>query len=256
MLREWRAARGISQLDLALLSDVSARHLSYVETGRSQPSRALLEQLADALDMPLRERNALMLAAGYAPVYRETKLDAPELTLVRRAIDAILAQQSPYPAFVVDRTWNVLLANEGMGRLLTSLKPEGPRHANIVRQVFDPEDIRPLIVNWDEVAGDLVRHLHHEIARSPSDRTARDLLAEALAYPGIPARWERRDVHAAPLPVITTVFKGPRHPLGFFSTLTSFATSWDVTTQETRIECMHPLDEPTRRYCQTLAEAP
>lgn len=255
MLREWRAARRISQFDLALDSRISARHLSYVENGKAHPSRELLGQIADALDMPLRERNALLLAAGYAPSFRESALTAPEMAVVARAIEMILAQQEPFPAFVVDRHWNVLMANGAMARLLHSLKPGGPKHANILHQVFDPDDLRPCIANWDTVAADLIRHLHDAIARAPSDRTARTLLDEVLRYPDTPASWRRREVGATPLPVITTVFAGPHGPLGFFSTLTTFGTSWDVTAEETRIECMHPLDERTRAHCRALAQA-
>jgi len=253
MLREWRAVRRISQLDLALDSDISTRHLSCIETGKAQPSRALLDQLADTLGMPLRERNALLLAAGYAPIYRESGLSAPELQLLARAVDSILAQQEPYPAFAVDRCWNVLAVNRGMTRLLGSIKPGGPLHGNILRQVFDPGDMRPHIGNWDEVAGDLIRHLHEACARNPVDHALHALLDEVLAFPEVPSGWRRREARA-PLPVITTVFIGPTGPLSFFSTLTGFGTSWDITAEETRIECMHPVDEAARAYCRALAE--
>ncbi len=252
LLREWRAARRLSQLDLALDSEISARHLSYIETGKAQPSRDLLHQVAEALDMPLRERNAMMLAAGYAPIYRESDLSDPEMRLVASAIDFMLAQQEPFPAFVIDRCWNVRSANASMRRLLDSVKPGGPIHANIVRQVFDPEDMRPYVANWEDVARDLIRHLHHSINRNPADGRLRALLDEAMAYPGVPTDWRRREFRA-PVPVITTIFRGPSGDLGFLSSVTEFGTSFDITAEETRIECMHPLDEPTRAHCKTLA---
>ncbi|MGH8702733.1 MAG: helix-turn-helix domain-containing protein, partial [Burkholderiales bacterium] len=172
----------MSQLDLALEAEVSARHLSYVETGKAQPSRDMVARLAGALDMPLRERNALLLAAGYAPEYPETALDTPELAQVRRAIEFILKHQEPYPAFVLNRRWDVLRTNRAAARIAGFLRG-GSAHANMVRQFFDPNDMRAVVVNWEEVAGDLIRHLHDEVAAAPSDARARALLDEALRYP-------------------------------------------------------------------------
>ena len=252
LLRQWRASRRLSQLELSMLSGVSARHLSYVETGRAQPSRELLRALADALEVPLRERNALLVAAGYAPHFRDSPLDAPELAVMRRAIEVTLAHQEPFPAFVTDRCWNVLMANPATDRVLGGLKPGGPRHANIVRQVFDPEDMRPYIENWDEVAGDLLRHLSHQVAQHPTDEAARRLLDEALAYPDVPSRLRVRDAALRPLPVLVTTFRAGERRLSFFSTLTRFASPSDMALEETSVECMHPADDETRRYCMEL----
>ncbi|MGN7833834.1 helix-turn-helix domain-containing protein [Pseudoxanthomonas sp. 22568] len=189
LLREWRAARRFSQLDLALAADISARHLSYVETGKSQPSREMVVRLADALALPLRERNALLQAAGYVAQYPETPLDAPELARIQRAIDFIIAQQEPYPAFVLDRHWNILRANAAALRVNGFLLAgRASPHANMLRHVFDPTDLRAALVNWEEVAGDLVHHLHAEIAAHPSDPVPRQLLEEILAHPGVPQR--------------------------------------------------------------------
>lgn len=253
LLREWRAARRLSQLDLALEAGVSARHLSCLETGKAQPSLEMVVRLADALGMPLRERNALLVAAGYAPHYRESALAAPQLSLVRRAIQFILAQQEPYPAFVTNRYWDVLLTNRAMVRILGQLQPEGPRHGNVLHQIFDPHDMRPVIGNWEEVAGDAIRHLHDEVAATPSDARARVLLDEVLAYPDVPARWRTREPGAAPLPLMTTVFRKDALELRFFSTLTTFATPRDVTLEELRIECMFPADDSTAALCRSLA---
>lgn len=252
LLREWRAARRMSQLDLALEAGVSARHLSCVETGKAQPGRDLVAQLADALGMPLRERNALLMAAGYAPEYPETTLSAPELEQVRRAIDLIIEHQEPYPAFVLNRRWDVLLSNRAAMRIAGFLRG-GSAHTNMVRQFFDPDDLRAVVVNWEEVAGDLIRHLHDEIAASPSDVRARALLDEALSYPGAPSRWRTRDLRAAPAPVLTVEFRKDNHKLRFFSTITTFGTSRDVTLDELRIECAFPADDATAEICRTLA---
>lgn len=254
MMRDWRAAHRLSQLELALRADISARHLSYVETGKAQPSRDLVEQLAEALEMPLRHRNSLLLAAGYAPQYRESELAAPEMALIRRAIDVTLERHEPFPAFTTNRYWDVLQANPGMIRLLDAVRPGGPGHDNIVRQVFDPEAMRPFIDNWDEVAGDLMRHLHHEAARNPSDQRIRGLLDEALVWSGGRARWRRAEA-PAPLPVMTTVFLAGERRLTFFSTVTQFGAASDATVEDLRIETMHPVDDETRAFCVTLSDA-
>ncbi|QAY75296.1 helix-turn-helix domain-containing protein [Sphingosinicella sp. BN140058] len=253
LLRDLRAAHGVSQLDLALRCEISPRHLSYVETGKAQPSRDVVERIGEELDLPLRDRNALYLAAGYAPRYRQTPLEAPELAVVREAIEATLGQQEPYPAFVFDRHWTVMMANRGMTALMEGLIAGGPRHANILHQIFDPDDLRSFIVNWDEVAGDLLRHLRHEVQRSPYDLEGRALLDALLAYPDIPAAWHRTNFANAPLPMVRTVFKGPEGPLSFLSTMTQFGTAWDLTIEEIRVEAMHPTDEATRAWCRAQA---
>jgi transcriptional regulator with XRE-family HTH domain len=253
LLREWRGARRMSQMDLALEAGVSTRHLSCVETGKARPSRELVALLAGALDMPMRDRNALLVTAGYAPGYRETALSAPEMSLVRRAIEFILGQQAPYPAFVVNRHWDVLMANDGLVRLFGWLRDGQEVDPNIMRQVFDPADMRPFIDNWEEVAGDLIRHLHHEVATHPSDKVSRALLDEVLAYPDVPARWEHRELGAAPMPLMTVVFRKGDQRLSFFSTLTTFGTSRDITLEEIRVECMFPADEETAAFCRELA---
>ena len=254
LLREWRAARRLSQLDLALDAGLSARHLSCVETGKAQASREVIARLADALEMPLRERNALLVAAGYAPKYPETALNTPELSQVRRAIEFILAQQEPYPAFVLNRRWDVLMANAAAMRVNAyAMRGRASAHANMIRQIFDPDDLRPAVANWEEVAGDLIRHLHDEVAASPGDAAARALLEEALAYPGVPARWRHRDLGTAPTPLLTTVLRRDEHLLRFFSTITTFGTPRDVTIDELHIECCFPVDEATVELCRTLA---
>ena len=254
LLREWRAARRLSQLDLALAAEVSTRHLSCVESGKAQPSREMVARLADALDMPLRERNALLVAAGYAPRYPESPLATPALAQARRAIEFIVAQQEPYPAFVLNRHWDIVMANEAALRVNAFVMRGRPsRHTNMLRQLFDPDDLRAAVGNWEEVAGDLIRHLHSAIAASPSDTTARALLDEILAYPGVPARWRLRDIDSAPLPLVTTVLRRDAHELRFFSTITTFGTARDVTIEELHIESCFPVDEATAALCRELA---
>jgi transcriptional regulator with XRE-family HTH domain len=214
LLREWRKVRRLSQLDLALHMEVSARHVSRVESGRAQPSRRMVSRLADALGMPLRERNVLLAAAGYAAEYPERGLDTPEMAEVRRAVDLIVAHHEPYPAFVMNRRWDVLLASRGAARIAEFLIG-GSRHGNMLLQFFDPGDLRRAVVNWEEVAGDLIRHLHDEIAARPAD-------AETRA-------------------------------LRFFSTITTFGTPRDVTLDELRVECAFPADQETAELCRALS---
>jgi len=254
LLRQWRAARRMSQLDLATDAGVSTRHLSCIETGKARAGRETLFRLADALDMPLRERNALLLAAGYAPQYSENALATPALERMREAIELIVAHQEPYPAFVINRHFDVLMANGAAQRindLLMRGKPSA--HANLLRQVFDPDDFRQVIVNWPEVAQRFLRHLHADIAAVPSDKVAQDLLDEVLAYRDVPALWRLRDVEAEPVPVLNLVFRSDLGELRFFETITTFATPRDVTLDELRIECSFPADAHTAEVCARLA---
>jgi transcriptional regulator with XRE-family HTH domain len=252
LLRHWRTARRLSQLALALDADVSSRHLSYVETGRSQPSREMVLRLADALEIPLRERNALLVAAGYAPRYFETGLAAPEMAQMRSAIDLILRHQEPYPAFVLDRHWDIRMSNQAAPRCTRFLLGAEPTESNIIRLLLHPNGLRPRLVNWEETAEDLIRHLHNQIAASPSDERAKGLLAEVLAYPAVPARWRTREIGAPATPLLTTIFRKGDVELRFFSTITTFGTPHDVTLDELRIECSFPADEATATACREL----
>lgn len=254
LLREWRAARRLSQSDLAAGANLSNRHLSYIETGKATPSREAVLRLADALEMPLRERNALLTAAGYAPMYGEVALDQPELAEVKRAIDCILAQQEPYPAFVMNRRWDILWANRAAARVNAfAMRGRPSRHANMIRQFFDPGDLRAAVANWEEIAEQLLRHLYHLVATVPTDLGAKALLEEALRYPGVPAHWRRRDPAAVRPQMLATVLQRDERRLRFFSTITTFGTPWCVTVDELHIESCFPVDRETEAFCSELA---
>ena len=171
---------------------------------------------------------------------------------MRRAIDLIVEHQEPYPAFVLNRRWDVLLANRAAARIADFLIG-GSAHTNMLRQFFDPKDMRSAVVNWEEVAGDMIRHLHDEIAAAPSDSKARALLDEILRYPGVPSEWVTRELDAAPPPVLTVVFQKDGRQLRFFSTITTFGTPRDVMLDELRLECAFPADEGTAELCRGLA---
>lgn len=257
VLRYWRAVRNLSQLDLALESGVSPRHVCFVETGRSKPSRETVLRLAGALDIPYRERNTLLLAAGYAPIYTEAPPDlAPaELAPVREALDAILRQQEPYPAVVMNRHWEVLRTNEAAGRffdlLLTGTGWQGP--ANVVRMMLDPAALRPFVKDWESVADALIQRVHREALGGVPDEGTRQLLAEVLALPGMPRREVRPKAEPPALPVIPITFEKGGRIFRYFSTVTTLGTPQDVLLQELRVECFFPLDAETRERAAELA---
>jgi transcriptional regulator with XRE-family HTH domain len=255
LLREWRTVRRLSQLDLALSAGVSARHLSYVETGKAQPSREMVRRFAEVLGMPARERDALLVAAGHAPEAAETVLSGSEQANIQRAVDYFLAQHEPYPAFLVSRHWDVLMANRGAQRIGDFVMDGRPSaHRNIIRQVFDPADMRAATANWEELAGELIRHVHAAVAAMPSDPVPRALLEEALAYPGVPPQWRTRDPNATLSPLLTTVFRKHGRELRFFSTFTMFGFARNITLQDQHIECCFPMDDATAAFCHELRD--
>lgn len=260
LIRHWRNARGLSQLALAADSVVSLRHLSFIETGRSSPSRAMVLKLAEVLDVPLRERNGLLLAAGFAPVYPESALDEPALAAVRHALDAILAQQEPYPALIIDRDWNIRHANGAAGRFFAFLRaghhaapPEPP---NVLRRMFHPDGIRRYVKNWPDVCEALVRRVRREAIGGVTDERAQAILNEVLAYPGVPASLRSLDPALPTMPVVPIQYARDGRRFDYFSTVTTLGTAQDVTLQELRIECFFPADDTTRAHARELASAP
>ena len=247
LLQYWRRARNLSQLALAHEAEVSPRHLCFLETGRAKPSRDMVLLLADALAIPLRERNALLLAAGFAPMFRESTLDDRELAPVRTAIDAILKQQEPYPAVVMNRHWDIVANNTAatrfFGMLLDGRTPKGA--GNILRLMLHPEGLRPFVENWEAVAQSLVRRVHREAVGGALDDTGRALLAEVLSYAGVPSRWHTPDLEAPLIPVVPVSFRHRDQAFHFFSAVTVLGTPQDVTLQELRVECFFPMDDAT-----------
>ncbi|HEY5926486.1 MAG TPA: helix-turn-helix transcriptional regulator [Kofleriaceae bacterium] len=246
-LRAWRLSRRVSQEELAGRAGVSPRHVSFVENGKSQPSRDLVLALAGALDIPLRERNTLLTAAGYAAAYRASSLDSEELAHVRRAIDHILRQQEPYGAIVVDGHFEVMKMNDGAARLFRHFAPtsaDGMAAArNIVLATFHPGALRPYIVNWLDVAAQLVSRLHREIAARPGDERLAQLLARVLAQPDVPTEWRVPAPGRAAPPILTVHMKSPSLDVRLFTMLTSIGTPLDVTAEEIHIESYFPADD-------------
>jgi transcriptional regulator with XRE-family HTH domain len=251
LFQYWRRARRKSQLELAHEAGVSPRHVSFLETGRSSPSREMVVLLAGVLDVPLRERNAMLLAAGFAPLYRESRLDDASLEAARVALRAILRQQEPYPAVVMDRRWDVMDANQGATRLFTFLLGRLEEGANVLRMMFDPRALRPWVTNWEAVAEALVGRVHREAVGGIADEETRRLLDEVLSFPGVPTRWRLQSDRPV-LPLVPVSFERDGRRFDFFSTVTTLGTPVDVTLQEIRIECFFPLDSKTTQETESL----
>ena len=259
MLRTWRRRRGASQLSLALQSGVSQRHVSFLESGRAKPSREMVVQLSTALDVPLRQRNAMLLAAGFAPVYRESNLAAPELAPVRQAIDRMLKQQEPYPAVVIDRLWNLLEGNDA-AQAFTLFLFEGPpppsppgKAPNLLRWILDPKALRSTIANWEEVARYLVSTTYAEILAAGGEPKALAFIEEIMAYPDVPASFRKLRFEDRPAPMLTVDYLVGGKALSVFTTFATLGTPQDITLQEVRIECFFPADERSDALFRSLA---
>jgi transcriptional regulator with XRE-family HTH domain len=234
----------MSQLDLAVEASVSSRHLSFIETGRAQPSRELVIDLAEHLEVPLRDRNALLLAAGFAPVYRETPLDTAEMATVRVALGRLLAGHEPFPAIVVDRHWMLLSAN----RPAMAVMSDGVSEAllappvNALRVTLHPEGMAPRIGNFAEYSAHLLDQLHRQTALT-ADPELIALEAELRSYPGLAESRQADRPSALFVPMVLGTTDGLE--LSFFNTLTTFGTALDITIAELTIEALFPADEGT-----------
>jgi transcriptional regulator with XRE-family HTH domain len=243
MLRQWRSERGLSQLELALRAGFSSRHISFIETGRTQASRQAVVVLAEALDVPLRERNCLLEAAGYAHLYRHTPLAAEEMTQVRSVLQFLLKRHEPYAAIVLDRYSNCLMGNKASGRMVAALVDKSliTEHANHLRLVFHPLGARRWIVNWDEVAKHLLTRAERDFGQA-SDEAGTALLVELRRYaPELTAAPPKATLEPAELLLPIRIKRGDLE-LRLFSTIMTLGTPQDVTLQELRLETFFPAD--------------
>jgi transcriptional regulator with XRE-family HTH domain len=252
LLRAWRERRRVSQLELALRADSSARHISFVETGRSRPGEELLLRLAEHLDVPVRERNTLLVAAGYAPRYRETPLDDPALDALRSGMERLIQGYEPYPALVVDATYNVLAANRGITMLMDGL-PESllAPPLNAMRLTLHPEGLAPRIRNLPEWRGHLLAQMERQIALHRS-APLRALYDEVCAYPVAETAPGAEPSEPVPYFALPMLIEHEGRTLSFISSISTFNTPMDVTVAELAIETLLPADPATVKYLHSL----
>jgi transcriptional regulator with XRE-family HTH domain len=259
LLREWRQRRRMSQLDLSLEAEISTRHLSFLETGRASPSRDMLLRLAEQLEVPLRERNALLVAAGFAPVFPERRLDDPALQPARQAMELVLAGHEPYPALAVDRHWTMVAANRAVAPLLAGVAPAllvPP--VNVMRVGLHPEGLAPRTLNLPEWRGHLLARLRRQVELS-ADAVLADLLRELAAYPAPAPRRPARPLEEAGI-VMPLRLESEWGVLSLISTTTVFGTPVDLTVAELALETFFPADAATaatlHRICGGKGKGP
>jgi transcriptional regulator with XRE-family HTH domain len=255
LLKRWRATRRLSQEQLAFDAEISARHLSYLETGKSKPSREMVLVLASALELELRERNTMLSSAGFAPIYSVSSFESLEMAPVRKAIELLLTKQEPYGAAVFDRAWNVLQVNAGAQRMLARFLPGPPDDptvaTNLVKVLLHPQGLRSSMVNWVEMATFTLERLERECTLFPHDEARQTLLDEVKRYPGIDVL-RPLELAGAAHPVATVHFRRGAEEARFFTMLTSLGTPLDVTAQELVVESYFPADEATERWARAV----
>ncbi len=252
LLRYWRGARGLSQLDLAGAASVSAKHISFLETNRANPSQEMVLRLASTLDLPLRDQNALLVAAGFAPVFQESTECEFDPT-VQRALEIMMRHHEPYPLVVFDRHYDMVAANEGTQRLLRLLLGDAAgRERNVMKLLFDPQLLRPFVVEWERIAGGLLVRLARESLHKRRDRGLSALISSLCAYPDVPVDWRVPDLSAPSPAALDVQFDVHGQRLGFLTTLTVFQAPQNVSLEELRIESYYPLDDATDQLCRAL----
>ncbi|MFN7954221.1 MAG: helix-turn-helix transcriptional regulator [bacterium] len=254
LLKHWRARRGLSQLDLALAAEVSARHVSFLETGRAKPSRDMALRLGATLDVPLRDQNALLRAAGFDAEFGDADRGAlPDL--IRATLEQMKAKHEPFPLAIMSRTYDLIDANAGAFALLAHILPAPPDPAtfNLLDAMFDPAQLKPFILNWDQTARLTLDRLHREALGELDDGSVSALLGRLLALPDIPKEWRQPDLSEPAQPCFTLRLAAGDEVLSFLTTLTAFSAPQNVLVQELRIEAYYPLDEVTRAACERFA---
>jgi transcriptional regulator with XRE-family HTH domain len=254
LIKHWRNLRGMSQLDLALTADVSSRHVSFLETGRAQPSREMILRLATALSVPMRDQNALLAAAGFGEAYAEPGPEALSGP-VFECLEHMLSHHEPYPMVVMNRVYDVLRTNNAATALLPRVVAEPAALAppiNAFRLLFDERLARPFVVDWAQTARALIARLHREVLERANDTALADLLRALFEYPDVPRDWQQPNLAAPSEPCLAIRLRRPGLELAFLTTITVFSAPQNVTVDELRIESYFPLDEATRRACAAL----
>lgn len=259
LLKYWRNQHGFSQLNLAVASNVSQRHISFLESGRANPSRDMVLQLAAVLNVSLRDQNVMLTAAGFDPIYSESDLLSPELEPIRQAIGFILKQQEPYPALVMDRYWNLIQNNTSSQRLINWLiNIEELQHKfyidgkiNVMRLMLHPQGLKPFIANWEEIAGHLMQRVYREAITAGESNQYMTLFQEIQTYPDVIQIWQKPYPYPWQIPLLTLQFIKDELSLSFFSTITTLGTPHDILLQELRIESLFPADKMTEVNLRT-----
>jgi len=260
LLKYWRGVRGMSQLDLSLAAEVSARHLSFLETGRSKPSREMVLRLGATLGVPLREQNSLLEAAGFAPSFRGMESSDPLDPRLEQAISRMMELQEPYPLLVLDRHYDVLRANNATHRVFAGVL--GDRAARLVdeqplnalRLLFAPEWLRSGVEDWDGLARQVLIRLQREVLENPADERLAQLLDELVALPGVPDDWRTPDLGLISEPTLFFRVRCRGESISFLTTVTRFSAPQNVRLEELQIESYFPMDETTERVCRELCE--
>jgi len=253
LLRHWRTRRGLSQLDLALAADVSPRHVSFLETGRAQPSREMVLRLGAALGVRLRDQNDMLRAAGFPDQFSEPRLEDGLPPGVAQAIERMLAQHEPFPMVLFDRHYQIQRTNQGAARTFTRLVADPtamPARPNVFAMLFDPRLVRPFVVDWERVARILTARLHREALTRPDDTGVAALLRSLFEYPDVPESWRQPDFSIASEPTLTLRFQRNDLKLAFLTTLTVFDAPQNVTLEELCIESYFPVDDATAEACK------
>jgi transcriptional regulator with XRE-family HTH domain len=253
LLKQWRGTRGRSQLDISTDTGISQRQISFIESGRSVPTRATLMGIAQALNIPLRERNALLLAAGYAPLYSDAAWNSDEMKSVAKALKRMLGHHEPYPAIVIDRYWNVLMTNDAAPQLFNCFIDMNARPSprNMLHLMFDPKGMRPFIANWETLAKTLIHRVYREAVGHTADAKTHELVKDLLAYPGVHPDWKTPELPNA-LPMIPMSFIKDNALMNYFSLVTTVGTPQTIAAQELRVECLYPLDDETEKLHTSL----
>lgn len=251
LFREIRQGRRVSQMDFALACEVSAKHISFLETGRSRPSKGMVLHLAQALQTDLAGTNRLLSAAGYSQVYSEHDLDAPGMAMIREALEHLLQAHLPYPAVVFDHEYYLMMANQAMQAMMaemTALGARFPDRPNFLLSLLDGEGIKPFVDDWENIACHMLQRVYHEHLAGPFRDQPNRLLEQALTVPGVPANWKNHIVDHLDYPVIPFTLNLGEQQLRIFSTIATIGTPLDITAQNLRIEHFFPMDERTKAY--------
>ena len=261
VLRDWRRYRRMSQLELATHSGISQRHISFLETGRSNPSRPMVLALSESLDVPLRERNALLQSAGFAAAYAEQPLGDGAVAVFQDALHASLEHHEPYPAMVLDGRWNLVMANDAALRFFSlfvdpfaALERMGsPTEFQVVRLCLSEVGLKPFISNWDDLVATFLQRARRALVVNPADRLLPVLIDEIQSHPEAPEHWRTPDWSTPPAPAVNMVMEKEGDRYTFFTMLAHFGAPQHVTIEELSVETLYPADEVTKRLLIELA---